>query len=177
MQVFKYSGTGQRKANQDKVLVHPFDDECILLVLADGMGGYANYGEYSQGEAGWVYPWPRDYALDTDLLTAVGEQAMTELGPAEFDRELSLEGYYYGSDYWVLNDLCLAPSVEEVRAYARGWVCENAAAADLSPEEFLNTYTFRVAVFPNEDHKGWTKTNPVRPSYILKIVWGPARGN
>ncbi len=48
MQVFKYSGTGQRKANQDKVLVHPFDDECILLVLADGMGGYSNGAEAAE---------------------------------------------------------------------------------------------------------------------------------
>lgn len=90
MQVFKYSGTGQRKANQDKVLVHPFDDECILLVLADGMGGYSNGAEAADVVANAVSDFVTTHLGDyqpEDLL----KQAL-----ADANQQLSVRRYAYG---------------------------------------------------------------------------------
>ena len=42
MQVFQYSGIGQRKVNQDRALVQSYGDDETLFIIADGMGGYAN---------------------------------------------------------------------------------------------------------------------------------------
>jgi len=90
MQVFKYSGTGQRKANQDKVLVHQFDDECVLFVLADGMGGYSNGAEAAEVVANAISDFVSSHLGDyqpEDLL----KQAL-----AYANQQLSLRRYAYG---------------------------------------------------------------------------------
>ena len=141
---------------------------------ADGMGGNADYGEYDMFR-GYIYPSPRDYALDTDLLTAIGEQAMEALGPVEFDRELPLGSCDYDADYELLWNRCLAPNVSNIKTYVWSWICEKAESMDMAPEEFLASGTFRIAVYPNEAQEGYVVA-PYFATYIVMIVQGPEKG-
>lgn len=154
MQVFKYSGTGQRKANQDKVLVHPFDDECILLVLADGMGGYSNGAEAAEVVANAISDFVAshlgDYQPD-DLL----KQAL-----ADANQQLSVRRYAYG---------CV--SMGTVIAVAL--VIGNAAYCTWLGDSRIYHYRDGQCLFVSSDHsalKEWGAKRVLSPAQIQRYA-------
>lgn len=90
MQIFQYSGIGQRTVNQDRALVQPYGDDEALFIIADGMGGYANGEEAAALVAEAISGFVSDHyhTLQPDELL---KQAIEEA-----NSQLSIRRYAYG---------------------------------------------------------------------------------
>lgn len=90
MQVFHYSGIGQRKINQDRIVALHLGDDSGLYIIADGMGGYSNGAEAAELVANVI----SDYVVAR--LGDFKPEALLKQALIEANRQLSIRRYTYG---------------------------------------------------------------------------------
>ena len=90
MQVFHYSGIGQRKVNQDRIVALHLGDDSGLYIIADGMGGYSNGAEAAELVANVI----ADYVLAR--MDDFNPEALLKQALIEANRQLSIRRYTYG---------------------------------------------------------------------------------
>lgn len=154
MQVFQYSGTGQRAVNQDRILVQPFSDDEALFIVADGMGGYSNGEEaaalVAEAIAGFVST-HRDSLQPNELL----HKAIVEA-----NQQLSIRRYAYG---------CV--SMGTVIAVAL--VIGNAAYCTWLGDSRIYHYRDGQCLFVSTDHsalKEWGANRVLSPAQIERYA-------
>lgn len=154
MQVFQYSGTGQRAVNQDRILVQPFSDDEALFIVADGMGGYSNGEEaaalVAEAIAGFVSA-HRDSLQPNELL----HKAIVEA-----NQQLSIRRYAYG---------CIAMGT----VIAVALVIGNAAYCTWLGDSRIYHYRDGQCLFVSTDHsalKEWGANRVLSPAQIERYA-------
>lgn len=154
MQVFQYSGTGQRAVNQDRILVQPFSDDEALFIVADGMGGYSNGEEaaalVAEAIAGFVSA-HRDSLQPNELL----HKAIVEA-----NQQLSIRRYAYG---------CIAMGTVIALALVKG----DTAFCTWLGDSRIYHYRNGQCLFVSSDHsalKEWGAKRVLSPAQIQRYA-------
>lgn len=154
MQVFQYSGTGQRAVNQDRILVQPFSDDEALFIVADGMGGYSNGEEaaalVAEAIAGFVSA-HRDSLQPNELL----HKAIVEA-----NQQLSIRRYAYG---------CIAMGTVIALALVKG----DTAFCTWLGDSRIYHYRDGQCLFVSSDHsalKEWGAKRVLSPAQIQRYA-------
>lgn len=90
MQIYQYSGIGQRKVNQDSLIAHMINDDEGIFIVADGMGGYTNGKEAATLVAEAVKGFISTHT------SAIQPSELLHQAVIEANNQLSLRRYAYG---------------------------------------------------------------------------------